>query len=72
MRRMLTGTINADGSPAVELLIGGQFWSATIDTGFNGDLELPDALRLALNPVLTGQTTYLLGGGRPLSWMSTR
>ena len=39
-------------------------WSATIDTGFNGDLELPDALREPLNAQYVGRATAALAGGQ--------
>ena len=39
-------------------------WPATIDTGFNGDLELPEALRAHVNPQFIGSVQYSLGGGQ--------
>ena len=42
---MIHGTVSADGVPTITLSIGSQDWTATIDTGFNGDLELPEALQ---------------------------
>jgi len=46
------------------LPIAGRDWPATIDTGFNGDLELPDALREPLNPQFVGRATAALAGGQ--------
>lgn len=39
---MIYGTVSDVGVPTIILPIAGQEWSATIDTGFNGDLELPE------------------------------
>ena len=38
---MIRGTVTAAGVPTIVLTIAGRDWPATIDTGFNGDLELP-------------------------------
>ena len=39
---------------------------ATIDTGFNGDLELPESLRKSLNAHYVGQATSALAGGQTI------
>ncbi len=39
---MIRGTVSADGVPTITVSIAGQDWIAIIDTGFNGDLELPE------------------------------
>ncbi|MDE0398954.1 MAG: hypothetical protein OXL96_14250 [Candidatus Poribacteria bacterium] len=41
---MIQGTVSDTGVPTIILSIAGQEWAATIDTGFNGDLELPETL----------------------------
>lgn len=46
--------------------IVGREWPAIIDTGFNGDLELPDELRLLVNARYLGQQTSLIAGGQVL------
>ena len=46
---MIVGTVSADGVPTITLSVAGQDWPAVIYTGFNGDLELPETLRGALN-----------------------
>jgi predicted aspartyl protease len=46
---VLTGTVTDDGVPQILLTMAGQPWPAIIDTGFNGELELPDHLRQAVN-----------------------
>lgn len=35
-----------------------------LDTGFNGDLELPDALRPFVGPRYVGRTRFLLAAGQ--------
>ena len=42
---MIYGMVSANGVPTITLSIASQDWLATIDTGFNGDLELPEPLR---------------------------
>lgn len=39
----MTGTVTDDGVPIIMLPVAGQMWPGIIDTGFNGDLELPRA-----------------------------
>jgi predicted aspartyl protease len=61
---MIAGCVNADGTPALALVIGGQTWEAEIDTGFNGDLQLPDALRPFVNARFDGEVCSVLAGGQ--------
>ena len=61
---MLTGTVTDDGVPQILLAVAGQAWSAIIDTGFNGELELPDHLRQAVNARFIGHIHVALGGGQ--------
>ena len=44
----------------------GQQWAAVIDTGFNGDLELPEGLRPLVNARFRGIVHSLLGGGQQI------
>lgn len=46
---MIVGTVTDDGVLIITLSIAEQYLPATIDTGFNGDLELPEVLRNSLN-----------------------
>ena len=46
--------------------LASQDWRATIDTGFNGDLELPGSLRNSLNARYVGQVTSALAGGQTI------
>lgn len=61
---MINGTVTLDGVPIITLQIAGREWRATIDTGFNGYLELPDVLLRPLNPQYIGQVTSILAGVR--------
>ena len=61
---MLTGTVTDDGVPQLLLAVAGQSWPAIIDTGFNGELELPDQLRQAVNARFIGRIHVALGGGQ--------
>ncbi len=63
---MIQGTVSDTGVPTISLSIAGQEWVATIDTGFNGDLELPETLREALNPQYIGEVTSILAGGQTI------
>ena len=60
---MIAGTVGTDGVPVIPLQIGDRQWRAVIDTGFNGDLELPEALRSDLNARFIGRTRFLLAAG---------
>ena len=59
---MILGVVSLQGLPTIILPIAGRDWPATIDTGFNGDLELPDALRDPLNAQFVGRATAALAG----------
>jgi predicted aspartyl protease len=61
---LIVGTVTADGVPVIEVEVGSQRWRAIIDTGFNGELELPDPLRLHLNPQFVGRVTSLLAANQ--------
>ncbi|HSE91548.1 MAG TPA: hypothetical protein VLJ79_35445 [Candidatus Binatia bacterium] len=61
---MILGVVSVQGLPTIILPIAGQDWPATIDTGFNGDLELPDGLRDRLNAHFVGRATVALAGGQ--------
>ena len=61
---MILGVVSVQGLPTIILPISGQDWPATIDTGFNGDVELPDALRDTLNARFVGRATVALAGGQ--------
>lgn len=63
---MIVGTVTDDGVPAVELELAGKMWAAIIDTGFNGDLELPEQLFPMLPLEYLGRTLSTLAGGQQI------
>jgi predicted aspartyl protease len=63
---MIEGIVDEKGLPIITLTIAGKEWKATLDTGFNGDLELPYALGSYLNPQFFGRGLSLLAGGQSL------
>src|SRR5690349_20767061 len=60
----MVGHVDADGVPGLLLTIAGRDWKSVVDTGFNGDLELPDGLRPDVNARLVGQSLSQLAGGQ--------
>ena len=63
---MLVGVVTTAGEPMVQLPVGGQDWPAVVDTGFNGDLELPEALRPFLKAQFRGRQPWLLASGQTI------
>ena len=61
---MIRGVVSADGVPTITLSLAGQDWPTIIDTGFNGDLELPEGLRSTLKERYVGRVTSALAGGQ--------
>ena len=61
---MIEGVISSDGVPAIEVEVGGRRWRAIIDTGFNGELELPERLRLHVNARYVGNVTSILAANQ--------
>ena len=60
----MAGTVSADGVPVIMLPIAGQLWQGIIDTGFNGDLELPEGLRSSVHARFIGRMTASLASGQ--------
>ena len=60
---MISGTVTNDGVPTITVSVLGQDWIAVVDTGFNGDLELPEALHDTLNARHVGRVMSELAGG---------
>jgi predicted aspartyl protease len=52
------------GVPTVRIRIGPRTWPATIDTGFNGDLELPFSAREHVTAAFVGLVRSRLADGR--------
>jgi predicted aspartyl protease len=63
---LVLGHVDRDGKPIVLLDIGGRAWPSLIDTGFNGALELPEALRPLVKPRFQGTVYSILAGGQSL------
>lgn len=55
--------MDRSGTPVIRVEIAGTQHDAVIDTGFNGDLELPETLRKNLNPRFAFQALSLLAAG---------
>ena len=63
---MIFGIVSSDGIPVIEVSIGGQDWPAIVDTGFNGELELPNRLRPKVNARFVGRVTSLLAANQSI------
>lgn len=63
---MILGTVTADQAPRVKLLIAGREWTALVDSGFNGDLELPEALRPHVNARFEAEIVSALAGNQQI------
>jgi predicted aspartyl protease len=63
---LIEGIVTANGVPKINIAVGGQHWQAIIDTGFNGDLELPAPLRQHLNAQFVGRLTSLLAANQSI------
>ena len=50
----MRGKVTGEGVPILTLTVAGQDWTTVIDTGFNGDLELPNELRDLVQPRFKG------------------
>ncbi len=61
---MIEGVVTEDGVPAIEVEVGGQRWQAIIDTGFNGELELPERLRWHVGAQFVGRAALLLAANQ--------
>lgn len=60
---MIVGTVTARRIPMISITIDGVSYRAVIDTGFNGDLELPESLRAQVAARLLAQSLSHLAGG---------
>jgi len=60
---VIQGHVTEEVIPIIMLPITTETWPAVIDTGFNGDLELPVQLRALVNPrFLLRERSFLAGG----------
>jgi clan AA aspartic protease len=60
---LIIGTVTDERVPMIELELAGNKWNAVIDTGFNGDLELPLELLGQLHCTFAGRIKSYLAGG---------
>jgi predicted aspartyl protease len=63
---LIDGIVTADGVPLVEIEVGDRRWPAVVDTGFNGDLELPEQLRSHLDARYVGCVTSHLAANQQI------
>jgi len=56
--------MSPEGVPIVELQVGRRIWPAILDTGFNGDVELPESLKAELDVIPIGVVQSILAAGR--------
>lgn len=63
---MIEGMVTNDGVPLVEIEVGNDRWCAIVDTGFNGDLELPERLRSRVNARFVGCVTSHLAANQQI------
>lgn len=63
---MISGHVTDDGIPVIVLEVGDQQWRAIIDTGFNGDVELPQSLQPRLDGECVGRVSSLLAAGQQI------
>jgi predicted aspartyl protease len=64
---MIEGSVNQDGVPLIAMKLAGREWMATIDTGFNGGLELPTAIEPKIRGIRLGPVVSKLAGGVTIS-----
>ena len=64
---MIRGVVTRHGVPTITIRVAGKDWLATIDTGFNGDLELPEELREVLHAEFVGRATAILAGDQSVT-----
>lgn len=60
----MEGSVDAYGLPFVMLEVAGREWKGTIDTGFNGDLELPLELYARVQPRFVASAPSFLAGNQ--------
>ena len=61
---MIAGVIDDRGLPIIQLSIAGRQWIAVLDTGFNGDVEIPYALGVQLDAQYLGTSHSQLAAGQ--------
>ena len=64
---MIAGFVDRAGIPFIPLRVGGQEILGIVDSGFNGDLELPRSIRQSLSARYCGRVKSRLAGGQSLT-----
>jgi clan AA aspartic protease len=63
---LIAGIVTEDGVPTIEVQVGGQRCRAVVDTGFNGELELPRRLRSLVRARFVGRATSILAADQSI------
>lgn len=63
---MIKGAVTEERVPQIEIRVGTRTWPAVIDTGFNGDLELPNESHGEVNPQFVGVVESSLAAGQSI------
>lgn len=61
---MIHGSVTRNGVPQIQLSVRGHSWPATVDTGFNGGLELPVTLLEHVDAKFVGVVESSLAAGQ--------
>jgi predicted aspartyl protease len=61
---LITGAVTDERVPVIELELAGGKWRAVIDTGFNGDVELPVQFKKRLKCRYLGRFKSFLAAGK--------
>ena len=61
---MIKGTVTQERVPQIQIPVGARTWPAVIDTGFNGDLELPSELKGEVQSQFVGVVESSLAAGQ--------
>ncbi len=69
---MIEGIVTDEGEPVITLSIDGSDLQAVIDTGFNGDLQLPLACRDSIPHALAGTESWVLANNEVIEEDSYR
>jgi predicted aspartyl protease len=61
---VITGVVSPEGVPTIHLQIGRSVWPTIVDTGFNGDVELPESLKTEIDAIPIGVVQSILAAGK--------
>jgi predicted aspartyl protease len=61
---VVSGEVTSTGEVTIQIPVHGAVWPAVIDTGFNGDLELPLSLFDAFEPEYQAEELFELAAGQ--------